>query len=81
MRLRNVLTAARAASVGWSWDASLFGFAGGAAVKACSMGLILAGGVVTVFVEMEGGASLKRTRHVPSSARNAGGRCRAAGRR
>ena len=59
MWLMNVPTAARAAAVGR-------GVLSGLALRAeplwaCSMGLILAGGVVTVYVEMVGGASLKRT--------------------
>ena len=59
MGLRSVPTAARAAAVGR-------GVLSGLALRAeplwaCSMGLILAGGVVTVYVEVVGGASLKRT--------------------
>ena len=59
MGLRSVPTAARAAAVGR-------GVLSGLALRAeplwaCSMGLILAGGAVTVYVVMVGGASLKCT--------------------
>ena len=59
MWLMNVPTAARAAAVGRGIPSRLALRA--EPLWASSMGLILAGGVVTVYVEMVGGASLKRT--------------------
>ena len=59
MRLRNVPTAARAAAVGRGIPPRLALRA--EPLWASSMGFILAGGVVTVYVEMVGDASLKRT--------------------
>ena len=59
MRLRNVPTAARAASVGRGIPPRLALRA--EPLWASSVGFILAGGIVTVYVEMVGGASLKRT--------------------
>ena len=59
MGLRKVPTAARAAAVGRGIPSGLALWA--EPLWACSMGLILAGGVVTVYVEVVGGASLKRT--------------------